>query len=845
MTVPTFFTSYQGVSNKEISKHITVLRLGLVCAGVMLIHLVFVILSSAPVSQSLGNILLLIATGLSGLLLLISDGLWHPPTCFRWLILIACLGGLGVRSFVWIQTAKPPDFVVTDSALYTEMAGNLLRYGENPYTWDLSGSTDLYNDVSIAITPRLNAASESIYPYPALPFLLAIPFQLVNLPAMLLVSILSHALLLVLLFIFSPQPIQPLILIPIVMMDFISITLMGSMDIVWAALLVGMVVAWRRPTLRAILYGLAASFKQGPWLIAPFLLIRIWRDRESHAPFISLGRFLLISGVTFLLINLPFIAWNPASWLHGVMEPLHDNLVFLSHGALSSLSQLGFARLPKNYYLIATLSVLGLLLFAYWRHYDVLEHAFWIMPGIFMWFSYRSLASYWIYWVFPILATLATQPELIQAFSDEDDKPIAERSGQKNSPPEEFTTAVAAVTLGALFLIGVFFSFSSAAIEVIPFFPLPTANGRITRMSVEVINHGRRVFSPRFAIQSRQTGENPLPWYIERGPRRLSPGQSATYHIATAEHRASFLAQDAAQLVVTDAEGKYAFRDVSLIGPDRSFLWPDAIPNPTYAYWNESQTSPIFWNLTIEPPGAGTVSMGEKEGRGALTFTLDPTHKGPNKIMLQNSITFPREPFGIWVYSDSYSDSVSSQHLSSVAWGLEIDDGQHRLRYLFGSQDYVPFSPEDGDKEEQYIITQIATPGAWSCQEIDVLAAYHEAGWALPELRPTTYRGLDTDLRMVGLSLFLIADDYEDQIQVYFGSIEQDNYGIAPQVLMAETFNDPGGHYLRLAESYFQGRNYTKAWEAYQRARQFSSDVLNPSDELAPMIRRNSEQSSQ
>jgi hypothetical protein len=762
---------------------------------------------------------------------------------------------LGIRSFVWIQTAKPPDFVVTDSALYTEMAGDLLRYGENPYTWDLSGSTDLYNDVLIAITPKLNAASESIYPYPALPFLLVIPLQSLDLPATLLVSIAVHTTVLILLFIASPKPLQPLILIPVILMDFISIILVGSMDIIWAALLAGMVIAWRRPTLRAILYGLAVSFKQGPWLIAPFLLIRIWRDRESRTPFINIGRFLLISGVTFLLINLPFIAWNPVAWLQGVTEPLHDDLVFLSHGALSSLSQLGFAQLPKNYYLIATLAVLGLLLFAYWRHYDVLEHAFWIMPGIFMWFSYRSLASYWIYWVFPILATLATQPELIQAFS-KDDKADEEQARQPDHtlgehPSEaliaswEFTTAVAAVTVGALFLIGVFFSFSSATIEVIPFFPLPTTNGRITRMSVEVVNHGRQVFSPRFAIQSHQTGENPLPWHIEQGPHYLSPGQSATYHIATAEHRSSFLAQDAAQLVVTDAEGKYAFRDVALIGPDRSFLWPDAIPNPTYAYWNESQTSPIFWDLKTEPPGDGTVSMAEKEGRGALTFTLDPMSKGPNKIRLQNSITFPREPFGIWVYSDSYSDSVSSQHLSSVAWGLEIDDGRRRLWYLFGSQDYAVPSVEKGDDNDHYIVSRIADPGAWSYQEIDVLAAYREAGWVLPELRPATYRGVEADLRMVDLSLFLIADDIEGQVQVYFGPIEQDDYGVDPRVFMADTFNDPGGHYLRLAESYFQGRNYTKAWEAYQRARQFSPDVHDLSDELDLMIQRNGEQRSQ
>jgi uncharacterized membrane protein len=39
-----------------------------------------------------------------------------------------------------------------------------------------------------------------------------------------------------------------------------------------------MVLVWQRPTLRAVLFGLACAYRQQPWLVAPFLLICIWNE---------------------------------------------------------------------------------------------------------------------------------------------------------------------------------------------------------------------------------------------------------------------------------------------------------------------------------------------------------------------------------------------------------------------------------------------------------------------------------------------------------------------------------------------------------------------------------------
>ncbi|MBI3363082.1 MAG: DUF2029 domain-containing protein, partial [Chloroflexi bacterium] len=307
---------------------LTMLRLGLVCAGALLLRLGFAVALTAPLSQSPADVGILIAVGFAGLLLLTTAARPQPPFSLRWLILAACIAELAVRSLVWAQTAHLPDRVMTDAALYSDFAGQLIRRGQNPYAWDLSGAFDLYRTTQALSTPILNGAITSNYPYPALAFLLVVPFQALGLPGSFALLLLAQAATLVLLFAASPKSAQPLILIPIVAgFDFTTLTYIGSQDFIWSALLVGMILTWHRPRLRAIFFGLAASVKQAPWLVLPFLIIRLWRDESGESPIRRVSYFSVVSAATFLTINGPFILWDAAAWFRGVAEPLSGNLV--------------------------------------------------------------------------------------------------------------------------------------------------------------------------------------------------------------------------------------------------------------------------------------------------------------------------------------------------------------------------------------------------------------------------------------------------------------------------------------------------------------------------------------
>ncbi len=772
-----------------------ILRLGLAGGGAILLHLALALAFSAPLSSAPGDVVALIGCGLAGLGLLLAAGLRRPPPALRWLILLACLADLGLRTLVATQNL-PLTNLRTDNALYTELAAEALWRGENPYTWDLSGAFDVYRTSQVASTPLLNAANEAHYPYPALSFLLVAPFQRLNLPGTLVVSLIAHAAVLLLLFIAAPPAYQPLILLPVMAgIDLVTLTCIGSLDIVWAACLVGMVVAWRRPLARAVLFGLALSLKQTPWLIAPFLLIHLWREeRDSPRPWLY---FASRSAATFLLLNAPFIAWNPQAWFLGVSEPWRDSMIFFSQGGLASLTQLGLLPLPKSYYLLAFALVLGWLLYWYWRHYDSLRHALWLLPGILMAFSYRNLLAYWVYWLLPALAALVTQPP----------DATAEREKVAWQP----TALVTAAVLVVLLVSGLWLAAAPPPLEVEPLWPLPAQQGRVVEMDVRVVNASDRPLTPRFALQGPYSGGNTLPWTIERGPLLLPAGQSALYTIRTTRHERSFFVYDTAQLVVTDAAGDYALRGLATLPGDPSFLWPDAIPNPAYRFWDPAQNTPVLWTVADEPAGAGRV---DPAGDGIVRLTLQATADESRQVALQSEVHLPRAPLGLWVYSDSPASQAGE-----VVYGLEVDDGQRRLRFAFAAQ---PQRQEP--QEDLYVVQRVVPLRRWVYQEIDVPAAYAAAGWDEPPLEPAVYRGLDVDLRLVRLRLLLAAGAAEGVVQAYFGPLVQPVELLSPEERMAETLDDPACYYLRLAACYERQRNDGRALEAYQRALMFAPD---------------------
>jgi hypothetical protein len=771
------------------------LRIGLIGGGALLLRMATQVATTAPLADLPGYAFVVVALGGLGLAVLVAAGWRTPPPTWRWLILLAIVAEIALTATIWRQTQHLNAFSEIDVAVYTDMASELVLRGENPYAWDFNNVQEVYRIGQAASTPLLDGSITERDPYPALSFLAVLPFKVLGLPGVWLIPVLAQMALACLFFLASPRAIQPVILFPMVVwFSFSGLTAIGGNDIVWATLLVGMIVAWRRPTLRALLYGLAVSYKQIPWFLFPFLVVRIWRgDDEDASPSLRLGRvayFAGITGLTFLLTNLPFVLWDPVAWMKAVMSPMTGSLVYLSQGGLAGLTAFGYVDLPKSFYLLATAVAFGLLLVAYWRHYATLRDTFVIMPAILTWFSYRTLVIYWVFWALPALAVLISRPPPLTVF--------ASRSRWLH------TALVAVAAVLVLAAAGAWLSGESPVV-VEPLPPYPTIDGHVYRMAVKVENRSDRALQPRFAVHSEVTALNPLPWTIESGPLALEAGQSAIYQLASSG-QLSFPASSPAQVVVTDAGGDYALRGVATIGPDHSFLWPDAIPNPRFLFWDSDCIAPIFWALRTEPAGAGTASYTEKAGRSAVMLASSSQSPGPASVALHSFVLLPRTPFGIWVYAEPAAEGAAQ-------FGVEFADGERRLALRFGARDGV-----ERVSDQTAIVERSVPAGKWTYQQIDPIGLYQQVGWELPPFRPMVYRNVDADFRTVDMSLFLSSDGTSEDARVYFGSIEQQDLQVKPEALMAETLSDPAGYYARLAERYVTERNYVRAAAALERA---------------------------
>lgn len=694
----------------------------------------------------------------------------------------------------------------TDNEMIGGYALEALKHGQNPYSWNFSDIVRVYRDPGLLLTPFLDGSYQHRLTYPALPILSLWAFDLVGLGQGRIVNLIALIALAFLLFLGAPRRASPIILLPLLAFkDFTHIALGGAQDIVWCALLVGMILAWRRPVLRAVLFGLAISFRQQPWFIAPFLIIALWNEHASlGARLREIGRFVGISAGLFLGINLPFMLDDFRGWWRGALEPAYAAFNVYSHG-LGILAAYGAAPFPREFYTILQASFLACALLLAWRHPRAVGQAYWIAPGLFFWLFYRGLLNYWIFWLPPLLIA-ATRIQLTSA------RAAAQR-------PYRLATAALVLLIGGMDgLLAVHYLTRPPAIGVEVIEPLWTGygGGFVDEFEVRVTNSSRGVVRPRFALQ-HDPARQALPWTILSGPESLRPGESGRY-VITARDLPSrgFPAGRAAQLVVSDADGDYSLRAVETIGnpipprPDAND--PDRIANPDYRYWSAVTGTPQGWSLSAPESNSLSLSLKTVGGRKALSLEIgrlpDPLETLESEpTRLWQMVVFPRM-FSLWVYpTAAVSETLDEQY------GLEIDDGTRRLRILFGAaqSSHSLLRPDDA-------LVYVSAPlNRWSRQTIDLARLYAEFNWPLPRYSPRDWNGVPYPARQLRLSL-IGASRTRLEAAWIFGAIEQERPFASPQSAIAEALAHPDVYYANLGDQYRDQGNDDLARGAYLRA---------------------------
>jgi uncharacterized membrane protein len=299
----------------------------------------------------------------------------------------------------------------TDVLAYSQYAAILfVKQGANPYLQDMSKALEMFRVQPGDLTPLTTGTYLTTFQYPALHFLVFVPFVWLGLTDMRWVLVGFEIAVVLTLYCLCPQNLRPMILLPLFAGSdlMINFTAASVTDMLWVLPLILAAFTLKKPTTSGIFYGIACAFKQISWLLAPFLLIYILRNDRKTATKIGLSqalKFAAVAVAVFLAINAPFLTGAPQVWFGNVLTPIASDLVILSQGP-SVLTQVGLVEVGRTFYTILAVGVLATLLVNYYVYFDKLKYIFWIFPGIILWFSFRALTNYVIYWMPLMLVSL-------------------------------------------------------------------------------------------------------------------------------------------------------------------------------------------------------------------------------------------------------------------------------------------------------------------------------------------------------------------------------------------------------------------------------------------------------
>jgi uncharacterized membrane protein len=794
------------VNSSPVDAELT-LRIGLLGTGMVVLITASTLWGQVVSTQHAWLLILSFIAWLTGILLIVLGLVTHVHSRSKWLIPM-CLISVQL-SYAYTESLQftPLTGFHTDNEMIAEFAVQALKSEQNPYQWNFTDILRVFRDRGSTITPFLDGAYQHRVTYPVLPTLALYVFDLFGLGQARVLAFIFQLLLLVLLFVGSSPQHQPIVLLPLfILKPFVSLFLGGVQDVVWSTLLVSMLLCWRRSTWRALLFGLACSFRQQPWFVAPFLIILLCH--ESHVDRVRrILYFIGISVSVFVLINLPFMLWDFHSWILGAFEPLYAAFNVTSQG-LGALSQYGLAALPREFYTLLQLATYSFLVYIYWRYPQRIGQAFWIFPGILFWLYYRGLANYWLYWIPPLLVAV-TNVDLRQDWGN---------IGNVGRPGNRSLSIILVVgVLVSILGLSSYFILRSPLVRVSYAIPLETNYGGITQLKVTVTNESNKRFVPRFAVQSDQSGQ-PLPWRIVSGPEYLNSQQTGEYVISSGDHLVRAITPEiGAQLVVTDAGGDYSLRNVLTIPAEESYKHPDLIRNSQFRLWPKDSSTPQDWTLPSPLDSTASIKMQVLESRNALRLDI-------NGVIGQDSVSITRltqlvtipASFSIWVYPTA----ASSNNLDEL-YGIEIEYGERRLWILFGES-----TPREIEMAENQAVVYIQAPlHAWSQQHVNLTELLRNLKWPLPTFSSRPGNGLLYPAHQVRLSL-IAGSNIRPQTTWFFGAIEQNGNGVNVKSALNEALNNPDQYYANLGSDYLNQRNYDLADQAYRKA--ISHNPSNP-----------------
>ena len=693
----------------------------------------------------------------------------------------------------------------TDLVVFQDYAARLLLQGENPYLHDLRPAFELHGSALTYSTPLLDGDYTGRMAYPALSTLFFVPFvwaQASTSWAYPLVFVTAMTLL----WRSSPRALRPVVLLPwFFEQRYVLAVLGGVSDIVWATLLVAVVASWRHRVLRGVWYGLACSFKQTVWPLAPFFLVRIWYETPGSTSnrLREMVRYGGVSTIVFLAVNGPFILWDPLAWWAGVTEPLSAPMITLGYG-LSSLTMAGWLVLAKGAYGALVWTSLAVCLVVYFRHFRRLSAFMWVAPGIVLWFGNRSLTSYWYYFVLPLALDLA--------------RSYSPRDSSVPVPPVRSIWPTAGVVGAFLALVGGLLTHASLTESPIGVGVGPriyTNGARADLFFVTVWNRSDRPLHPRFAVQT--AAEQPFFWTIIEGPDTLLPGQQADYQLDTNVWYEQFELRKGGLLTVADRDD-YARRSSVWIPPLEGHAHLGEVENGDFRFWTSEPLQPVRWSVSSRPLTAGTVRAAvDSPKKGALVFRLrpsDPTSDSARRevVSLGTRLALPRSPLTFDVRVPEQANLLPEL---DVLYGVDIVADRARLVVLFGDTERIGWLTLQGIEVPYQMIE--APRRRWSEVELDLQALFRaiDADILPVRHREHAFTGMDFPMTPLELRLIVGGRGLKEPLEVQFGPVQNNTRNPGPPPLGTDLLAQPERWAMWIGDFNLEAGNAEKARQHY------------------------------
>jgi uncharacterized membrane protein len=324
---------------------------------------------------------------------------------------LAILVGLGlVLAYRGLRAYAGDPSYGTDGAAFDQYAAQLLIGGHNPYSASMAPAFSLFHVPSLYRTFRLDGQPVVSVSYPAGAFLAYVPLLLAGIRTQLanIVDLASWFAAALLLWRLLPRPYRWLGALPIGIPGFSDFVIGGGTDALWVPFLILAMWRWDRygdpdeasaaRWVGPLALGAAMSIKQIPWFALPFLLLGIGLEtrHRGQAVTATVRRYLLSAGGVFAAVNLPFVLWSPADWLHGILVPLAQPLIPDGQGLINLTLSAGLGGGLLLAYSVAALALYVLLLFAYVAWPAALKRGWLILVAIVFFIPTRSFATYMI-----------------------------------------------------------------------------------------------------------------------------------------------------------------------------------------------------------------------------------------------------------------------------------------------------------------------------------------------------------------------------------------------------------------------------------------------------------------